>query len=154
MKLLASIGAFAAVAATLALASGGAAATGTTYTITTVKQQGSTWVAGGGKAMHQGRLSAGDQLFETNTIRRSDGKTGRFIGTVVVASPGTVTASAAVGLLRAIYRFADGDVYVDGSVAFATGAGSGVIVGGTGTYAGAHGTLSSTGSKDLLRLDL
>ena len=91
-------------------------------------------------------------LFEMDAIRRDDGVKGVFVATVVVASPGTIAAKRAVGLMRAVYRFADGDLYVDGFVSFARPSGSGVIVGGTGAYVGAQGTFASTEARDVLHL--
>jgi hypothetical protein len=131
---------------------GRAQQSGRTYTITTLKTRGSVWIAGGGKAMRIGRLSPGNRLLETSDVRRDDGATGVFVGTVMVASPRTVAAQRAVGMMRAVYRFGDGDIYVDGFVRFARPSGDGVIVGGTGAYQGARGTITSTEAKDVLNL--
>jgi hypothetical protein len=54
--------------------------------------------------------------------------------------------------MRGVYRFADGDIYVDGFVSFAGPSGTGVVVGGTGAYKGIGGTFTSTEAKDVLRL--
>lgn len=116
----------------------------------TVKTEGSVWITGGGVKMSPGRLIAGDRLFETNDIRREDAANGVFVATVFVASPGTVPAKRAIGLMRGIYGFRDGDIYVDGVVSFAGPAGTGVIVGGTGACAGSRGTFTSTEEKDVL----
>ena len=126
--------------------------TGKTYTITTVKTRGSVWISAAPKGMKEGRLSPGDRLVETNDILRDGHVKGLFIGTAMVASPHPVAAQRAIGMIQGIYRFADGDLYVDGVVSFGTTAGSGAIVGGTGAYAGARGTLQSAGSKETLRL--
>ena len=142
------VAAIASVPLAPALAAGG----GRTYTVRTVAERGSVWIAGGGKAMSPGRLSAGNRLFETNAVRRNDGVAGLFVATVMIASPGTVSAKRAVGLMRGIYRFRDGDIYVDGFVSFARPAGTGVVVGGTGAYEGATGTFTSTEAKDVLHL--
>lgn len=151
--LVASLCVIAIVATVLAVAGAAAGDSGRTYTVKTVKEQGSVWIAGGGKTMRPGRLSAGNRLFETNVIRRDDGVKGVFIGTVMIASPGTVAADRAVGLMRAVYRFDDGDIYIDGVASFAAQpSGSGVVVGGTGAYIGAHGTFTSTEAKDVLHL--
>lgn len=122
---------------------------GRTYKVHTVREQGSVWIAGGGKAMRPGRLSPGNRLLETNAVRRDDGVRGTFTASVIVASPSTVAADRAVGLIRAVYRFADGDIYVEGLLSFGGPSGSGVIVGGTRSYQGAHGTFNAT---DTLRL--
>ena len=148
-----SLGIVVAVVATILLAPAGAAdGSGRTYTVKTVKTQGSVWIAGGGAKMSPGHLSAGNRLFETNVIRRDDGVKGLFIGTVMIVSPGTVAADRAVGLMRAVYRFGDGDIYVDGIASFAHPSGSGAVVGGTGAYTGVHGTNTSTETKDVLHL--
>lgn len=141
-----------AVAVLLLAASSSARNTGKTYTITTVKTRGSVWVAATPKGMRVGHLSPGDRLVETNDILRDGRVKGVFIGTAMVASPRTLAAGHAIGMVRGIYRFADGDLYVEGVVSFSTTAGSGVVVGGTGAYQGAHGTLKSDGSKDVLQL--
>jgi hypothetical protein len=148
----AAAGACAVAGAALAADPGRAQAPASTYTITTLKTRGSVWIAGGGKAMRVGRLNPGNRLFETSDIRRDDGVTGAFVGTVMVATPRTVAAKRAVGLMRGVYRFADGDIYVDGFVTFARPSATGAIVGGTGAYRGARGTFSSTEAKDVLQL--
>lgn len=123
-----------------------------TYTITTVKTLGTGWLDAAPKGVTKGRFSPGDQVIETNDILRDGRVKGVFVGSAMVASPGIASSARAVGMIRAIYRFADGDLYVDGMVAFSTTAGSGVIVGGTGAYEGARGTMKSDGSKELLHL--
>ncbi len=151
--LAASLGVLVAIAAVLLVAAAGAAGSGDkTYTITTVKTRGSVWIAGGGKAMNPGRLNPGNRLLETNEIRRDDGVKGVFVATAMIASPRTVAAKDAIGLMRGIYRFGDGDVYVEGFVSFAVPSGTGVIVGGTGAYRGVRGTFTSTEAKDVLHL--
>ena len=147
------VGAVAAVVAMAGVLPAGAATGGAkTYTMKTLETQGSVWIAGGGKAMSPGHLSAGNRLFETNAVRRDDGLKGVFVGTVLVASPGTVAAGRAVGLMRGVYRFGNGDIYVDGILSFARSSGTGVVVGGTGAYAGAHGTFTATETQDVLHL--
>ena len=141
-----------AVAGAALVADAGQAHSGRAYTITTLKTRGSVWIAGGGKAMRVGRLNPGNRLLETNDVRRGDGVKGVFVGTVMVASPRTVAAKRAVGLMRAVYRFADGDIYVDGFVKFSRPSATGVIVGGTGAYRGARGTFTSTEAMDVLSL--
>jgi len=51
-----------------------------------------------------------------------------------------------------LYRYHDGDIYVDGFVRFAVPSATGVIVGGTGAYQGARGTFTSTEAQDVLHL--
>lgn len=141
-----------AAAAVAAAADTGQVDQGTTYTVKTLKTRGSSWIAGGGKPMREGRLSPGNRLLETADVRRSDGVKGVFVGTVMVASPRTVAAGLAVGMMRAVYRFGDGDIYVDGFVRFGRPSATGVIVGGTGAYRGARGTYSATEAMDVLSL--
>jgi hypothetical protein len=147
-----AVGVCAVAGAALVADAGRAQQSGRTYTITTLKTRGSVWIAGGGKAMRVGRLNPGNRLLESNEIRRDDGVKGVFVGTVMVASPRTVAAKRAVGLMRAVYRFGDGDIYVDGFVTFSRPSGTGVIVGGTGAYRGARGTVAVTEAKDVLEL--
>jgi hypothetical protein len=148
----AAVGVCAVAGAALVADAGRAQQSGRTYTITTLKTRGSVWIAGGGTAMRVGRLNPGNRLLETNDVRRDDGVKGVFVGTVMVASPRTVAAKRAVGMMRAVYRFGDGDIYVDGFVRFARPSATGVIVGGTRAYRGARGTVASTEGKDVLHL--
>jgi hypothetical protein len=150
--LVASLSALVGVSATVALPGAGAAPASRTYIVKSVRTEGSVWIAGGGAQMTEGHLSAGNRLFETNIVRRDDGARGVFVGTVVVASPGTVAANTAVGLMNGVYRFRDGQIFVEGYVKFSRPSGTGVIVGGTGRYLGVRGTFSSTEARDVLRL--
>jgi hypothetical protein len=147
-----AICACAAAGAVLVADAGGAQQVGTTYTVKPLKTLGSVWIAGGGKPMRPGRLSPGNRLLETNRVLRDDGVKGVFLGTVMVASPRTVPAKRAIGLMRGVYRFDDGDVYVDGYVTFSRPSGTGVIVGGSGPFRGARGTFTSTEARDVLTL--
>jgi hypothetical protein len=150
--LAASLSVLVAIATVLFAAVGAAESNGKTYTITTLKTRGSVWIAGGGEAMSPGRLNPGNRLVETNEIRRDDGVKGMFVATAMIASPRTVAAKRAVALMRGVYRFGDGDVYVEGFVSFAAPSGTGAIVGGTGAYRGVRGTFTSTEAKDVLHL--
>jgi hypothetical protein len=149
---VAAVGVCAVAGAALVADPGRAQQSGRTYTIATLKTRGSVWIAGGGKAMRVGRLNPGNRLMETNDVRRNDGAQGVFVGTVMVASSRTVAAKRAVGMMRGVYRFGDGDIYVDGFVTFARPSATGAIVGGTGAYQGARGTFASTEAKDVLHL--
>jgi hypothetical protein len=149
---VAAVGVCAAAGAALVADPGRAEQSGRTYTITTLKTRGSVWIGGGGKAMRVGRLHPGNRLLETNDVRRDDGVKGIFVGTAMVASPRTVAAQRAVAMMRGVYRFGDGDIYVDGFVTFAGPSATGVIVGGTGAYRGARGTFTSTEAKDVVDL--
>ena len=149
---VAAVAACAVAGAALVADPGRAQQSGRTYKVTTLKTRGSVWIAGGGKAMRVGRLNPGNRLLETNDVRRDDGVKGVFVGTVMVASPRTVAAKRAVGMMRAVFRFGDGDIYVDGFVTFARPSATGVIVGGTRAYRGARGTVTSTEGKDVLHL--
>jgi hypothetical protein len=62
---------------------------------------------------------------ETNEILRDGGVKGLFIATAVIASPRTVAANRAIAFVHAVYRFADGDLYVDGLTSFGTQTGAG-----------------------------
>jgi hypothetical protein len=149
---LAAVGVCAAAGAALLADPGRAQESGTTYTITTLKTRGSVWIAGGGKTMKPGRLNPGNRLLETNEVRRDDGVKGVFVGTAMVASPRSVAAQRAVAMMRGVYRFGDGDLYVDGFVRFAGPSATGVVVGGTGAYRGARGTVALMEGKDVVEL--
>src|SRR4051794_1631291 len=122
-KRLACVGAMVvACAAGVLLLAGQSSArnTGETFTITTVKTVGTGWLDVEPKGVTKGHFSPGDQVIETNEILRDGRVKGVFLGSAMVASPGIVSSARAVGMIRAIYRFADGDLYVEGVVAFST----------------------------------
>ena len=57
------------------------------------------------------------------------------------------------GQLSGVYRFADGAIFVEAEGTFDdTDVDRGAIVGGTGAYAGARGTLDSDKTHDVLHL--
>lgn len=130
----------------------GSAVAGETFVVKTVREQGTLWIAGGGRPMRPGRLSGGNRLFEVDDVVRDGRVRGVFTATILVADPGTVSAGRATGLMQGVYRFPDGDVYVQGYVSFARPSASGAIIGGTGKYTGARGTFTSTEQKDVLHV--
>jgi hypothetical protein len=70
----------------------------------------------------------------------------------MVASTSNVAAHRAVAMMRGVYRFRDGDIYMVGFVKFAGPSATGVFVGGTGEYRGVRGTVALTEGKDILHL--
>ena len=150
----------AAATAALAVAGAGAALVadsgraqdpGTTYTITYGKSDGA---AERRRAQgHRPRTaSVGDQFFITNAIRRNDGVRGRLQATYIVGQK-KVRLVNSRGQLSGVYRFADGAIFVEAEGTFDdTDVDRGAIVGGTGAYAGARGTLDSDKTHDVLHL--
>lgn len=143
--------AVAGVGAAFATDSGRAQVTGKTYTITYGKTAGAVNDAAP-KGIGRGRASVGDQFFITNAIRRNDGVRGRLQATYVVGQK-QVRLVNSRGQLSGVYRFADGAIFVEAEGTFDdTDVDRGAIVGGTGAYAGARGTLDSDKTHDVLQL--
>jgi hypothetical protein len=105
----------------------------------------------GPKGMRKGKFSLGDRLLISQPVTR-DGTRGTLTAVATVSTPGRVPASKSRGIVSAVYHFADGDLYLEGRVDFADDSGTGAVVGGTGVYAGARGTLESTKAGDRITL--
>ena len=105
----------------------------------------------GPKGMRTGKLSLGDRLVISQPVTR-DGTKGTLTGVVTVSTAGRVAAPRAHGSVSAVYRFLDGDLYLEGVTNFRDDSGSAAVVGGTGVYAGARGTLESTKDADKITL--
>ena len=101
----------------------------------------------------RGRFSLGDQITVSEPVTR-DGKvrgTSQIVATVVDRAP--VPAERAHAYLTGVYRLADGNLYFQGAALFDdAGTGSGAITGGTGAYAGARGTITSTATGDRITI--
>ena len=131
--------------------SGRAQDAGTTYTITYGTTDGAVNDIAP-KGIGRGRASVGDQFFITNSIRRNDGVRGRLQATYIVGQK-KVRFVNSRGHLSGVYRFPDGAIFVEAEGTFDdTDVDRGAIVGGTGAYFGARGTLDSDKTKDVLHL--
>ena len=105
------------------------------------------------KGLRRGRASLGDQYFLSVAIRRDDGVRGHLQATYTVAQK-KVPLVRSRGQLSGVYRFADGAIFVAAEGTFDdSDVDRGAIVGGTGAYAGARGTLDSDKSHDVLHLE-
>ena len=139
--------ALAVLVATVAIAveatSGRAQVAGATYVITPVGKESLAFSDVKPKGFRHNRFSLGDQLFLTTKIKR-DG---------TVADPHPLKGDRAHGVVSAVYHLADGDLYTVGTVLFDdSGTGRGAIVGGTGAYAGARGTVDPGHDHDVIHL--
>ena len=143
--------AVAAAGTALVVDSGRAQDAGRTYTITYGNTDGAVNDVAP-KGIGRGRASVGDQFFITNAIRRNDGVRGRLQATYIVGQK-KVRLVNSRGHLSGVYRFPDGAIFVEAEGTFDdTDVDRGAIVGGTGEYAGARGTLDSDKTHDVLHL--
>jgi hypothetical protein len=150
---------------TLAVASAGAAALAATVfaaaphaqsapTVLVLKEVGRPAIALDDiapKGMRQGKFSLGDRLVFSQPVTRGATK-GTLTATATVSTPGRVAAPKSHGDVSARYHFPDGDLYLEGVTDFGDDSGSAAVVGGTGVYAGARGTLESTDDGDKITL--
>lgn len=82
----------------------------------------------------------------------TNGARGRLQGTFTIGQKQTSLVRSS-GHLSAVFHFADGDLYVVGYITFDdSDIDHGAIVGGTGVYAGARGTVDSAAAKDTVHL--
>jgi len=131
--------------------SGRAQDAGTTYTITYGKSEGALNDLAP-KGIGRGRASVGDQFFITNAIRRNDGVRGRLQANYIVGQK-QVRLVNSRGHLSGVYRFPDGAIFVEAEGTYDdSDVDRGAIVGGTGAYVGARGTLDSDKTRDVLHL--
>lgn len=131
--------------------SGRAQSAGRTITITEGKTVGAAADVEP-KGLGRGRGSLGDELTISGPVSRDDGARGRLQGTFTIGQKQTSLVRSS-GHLSAVFHFADGDLYVVGYITFDdSDIDHGAIVGGTGVYAGARGTVDSAAAKDTVHL--
>src|SRR5829696_2510314 len=138
----------AALAAGLIADSGRAQDPGRTYTITYGKSYGSADEIAP-KGIGRGKASVGDQFYNAGTIRRNDGARGEQQLSFVVGEK-KVRLDRATGHISGFYRFADGSIFVEADATFDdSDTDRGAVVGGTGAYANARGTVESDKTHDV-----
>ena len=139
------------LAAGLIADSGRAQDPGRTYTITYGKTYGSANDLAP-KGLGRGKASVGDQLHNAGTIRRNDGVRGRLQFTYIVGQKHARLVRTS-GTFSGVYRFADGAIFIEAEGTFDdSDTDRGAIVGGTGAYANARGTVESDKTHDVLHL--
>jgi hypothetical protein len=134
-------------------ASGQAQGTGTTYVIAPVGRESLAYTDVAPKGFRRNRFSLGDQLILTTKITRDGSVTGTLSATATVTDPKPVNGDKAHGVFSAVYHLADGDIYSMGTVLFDdSDTGEGAVVGGTGAYVGARGTIEPGHKRDIVHL--
>jgi hypothetical protein len=103
--------------------------------------------------MKRGKLSLGDRIVQTQQVL-IDGKpagTVSFEGTIVNRKPTTFSHFKATE--RTVGHLSDGEIFSVGYVDAASDGHRSTIIGGTGAYAGAHGTIVGTENGAVITLD-
>jgi hypothetical protein len=103
--------------------------------------------------MKHGKLSLGDRIVGTQQVL-IDGKpagTVSFDSTIVDPKPTTFSHFKATE--RSVGHLTDGEIFAVGYVDAASGGDRSTIIGGTGAYAGAHGTIVGTDNGAVITLD-
>ncbi len=120
--------------------SGRAQDQGRTYTITYGKGFGSANDIAP-KGLGRGKGSLGDVFHNSAAIRRDDGARGRIQSSFIVSEK-KVRLDRATGQITGVYRFDDGALFIEADATFDdSDTDRGAIVGGTGAYANARGTV-------------
>jgi hypothetical protein len=141
------------VAVAVAASSGRAQPAGATYVITPVGKEALAFSDAKPKGFRHNRFSLGDQLFLSTKVKRDGTVPGTAQATITVSDPRPLSGDRAHGVVSAVYHLADGDIYSTGTVLFDdSGTGEGAVVGGTGAYAGARGTIEPGHDRDVLHL--
>ena len=147
MATLALLGA--AVTVALVATPGRAQEAGVTYVIKPIGNERLAFSDVKPKGFRHNRFSLGDQLFLTTKIERDGKVAGTSQATITVTDPGPLKGDRAHGVVSAVYHLADGDIYSAGTVRFDdSDTGEGAVVGGTGAYAGARGTVEPGHDRD------
>jgi hypothetical protein len=152
-----AVGVVGVLAATAGIAveatSGRAQTAGATYVFTPVGKESLAFSDVEPKGFRHNRFSLGDQLFLTTKIKRDGTVVGTAQATITVSDPNPLDGDRAHGVVSAVYHLADGDIYSAGTVLFDdSGTGQGAVVGGTGAYAGARGTVDPGHDRDVVHL--
>jgi hypothetical protein len=103
--------------------------------------------------MKHGKLSLGDRIVQTQQAL-IDGKpagTVSFEGTIVNSKPTTFSHFKATE--RIVGHLSDGEIFLVGYVDAASDGHRSTIIGGTGAYAGAHGTIVGNDNGAVITLD-
>jgi hypothetical protein len=133
--------------------SGRAQVAGATYVITPVGKESMAFSDVKPKGFRHNRFSLGDQLFLSTRVKRDGTVAGTAEATITVSDPHALEGDRAHGVVSAVYHLADGDIYSVGTVLFDdSGTGRGAVVGGTGAYAGARGTVDPGHDRDVVHL--
>jgi hypothetical protein len=149
---LGAVVACAAAATALAADPGRAQEAGTTYTITYGNAR-SAMVDVAPKGLGRGRAGLGDQVILRAPVRRDGGVGGTITAVWTVGDARPVRIERAAGPITGVYHLDDGDIHFQAYATFDDrDTDHGTIVGGTGAYAGARGTLDSSASRDVLHL--
>jgi hypothetical protein len=136
----------------VAVAPGNAQPPGKTITITTGPER-FAMLDVAPKGLARGRVSLGDQVFVSAPARTDGGARGSLTGVFTVGNPHSVRIARARGLLSGVYHLADGDIHIQAAATFDdSDEDHGAVVGGTGAYAGARGTVDSNAHGDVIRL--
>jgi hypothetical protein len=153
-RLAAAAAALLAVAAVAVLAtSGRAQETRATYVITPVGKETLAFSDAKPTGFRHNRFSLGDQLFLSTKVMRDGTVAGTAQATITVSDARPLRGDRAHGVVSSVYHLADGDLYTVGTVLFDdSGTGRGAVVGGTGAYAGARGTVDPSHDRDVVHL--
>jgi hypothetical protein len=130
-----------------------AQAAGTTLVITPVGKETLAFTDVKPAGFRRNRFSLGDQLILTTKIMRDGAVAGTEQATITVSDPSPVKGDRAHGVVSSVYHLADGDIYSVGTVLFDdSDTGEGAVIGGTGAYAGARGTIEPGHKHDIVHL--
>jgi hypothetical protein len=137
----------------IAATTGRAQVAGATYVITPVGKESLAFSDVAPKGFRHNRFSLGDQLFLTTKVKRDGIVAGTAEATITVTDAHPLKGDRAHGFVSSVYHLADGDLYTMGTVLFDdSGTGRGAVVGGTGAYTGARGTVEPGHDRDVVHL--
>jgi hypothetical protein len=143
----------AAAAVTLPVAAGHAQSAPRTITVTNGKAGKMVFDDLPPLGMKRGKLSLGDRIVQTQQVL-IDGKVAGWVsfdGTIVNPKPTTFSHFKAIE--RSVGHLSDGEIFAVAYVDAAAGDYRATIIGGTGAYAGAHGTIVGTENGAVITLD-
>jgi hypothetical protein len=141
-----------AAAVALPIASGSAQTAPRTLTVTYVKPQNVFLDDAAPRTLKRGRLTIGDRIVGVQGAR-VDGKAGTLHTDTVVTNRVPTGFSGFTAILHSVLKTGDGALYAEGFVDSANGGDRSAIVGGTGVYANARGSIVGSENGAVITLE-
>jgi hypothetical protein len=103
--------------------------------------------------MKHGKLSLGDRIVQTQQVLIDGKPAGTVSQDATIVDPKPTTFSHFKATERTVGHLSDGEIFSVGYVDSTSDSHQSTIIGGTGAYAGAHGTIVGTGNGAVITLD-
>ena len=151
--LLAIAAASIAAAAALPIASGGAQSAPRTISVTYAQPEKTFLDDAPPRTLRRGGLTLGDRIVQVQGVRIDGRRAGTYHTDATVTNRVATGFARFTALLQSTLHLSDGDIYATGFVDAARGGDRQSIVGGTGAYAGARGSVVGSENGAVITLE-